>query len=146
MIWQQQNNSDALKQYYKNERSVLEVQIYDSLRVTPGHDQPRVWMWVMAFEKKKYIWMRRSRKYVRRMSIISSKAFVLPQMKAGRMEGNEVSTSLLTIWITTVVRGPQWLHGSSGKSRLYRSVNLRRIRQLYKARRVVLHDGKRNKD
>lgn len=53
MIWQQQNNSDALKQYYKNERSVLEVQIYDSLRVTPGHDQPRVWMWVTASEKKK---------------------------------------------------------------------------------------------
>lgn len=54
MSWQeqqQQNNSDALEQDYKNE-GVLEVQICDSLRVTPGHDQPRVWTWVMAFEKK----------------------------------------------------------------------------------------------
>lgn len=58
MSWQQQqqqNNSDALEQDYKNERVVLEVQICDSLRVTPGHDQPRVWTWVMAFEKKIYL-------------------------------------------------------------------------------------------
>lgn len=58
MSWQQQqqqNNSDALEQDYKNERVVLEGQICDSLRLTPGHDQPRVWTWVMAFEKKIYI-------------------------------------------------------------------------------------------
>ena len=58
MSWQQQqqqSNSDALKQDYKSERVVLEVQICDSLRVTFGHDQPRVWTWVMAFEKKIYL-------------------------------------------------------------------------------------------
>lgn len=146
MIWQQQNNSDALKQYYKNERSVLEVQIYDSLRVTPGHDQPRVWMWVMAFEKKK-IHLNEKIKEIREDDVNHLIQGICATSNEGRTYGEKkVSTSLLTIWITTLVWGPQWLHGSREKSRLYRSVNLRRIRQLYKARRVVLHDGRGNKD
>lgn len=144
MIWQQQNNSDALKQYYKDERSVLEVQIYDSLRVTPGHDQPRVWMWVMAFEKKNpsewedqgNTWGGCQSSHPRRLCYLKWRQ---------DLWGKKVSTSLLTTWITTLVWGPQWLHGSSEKSRLYRSVTLRRMRQLYKTRRVVLHDGKGNK-